>query len=161
GNVLFAPREGQGLILTRDGKELTVGTGSSVLDFNDPGFTPKELPHQGEPMVMDLGDPGFTPKELPHQGEPMVMDLGDPGFTPKEQPKPAEPKLDLTVVRDASGHPTMINYANGRDSRTIDYDADGNPTRVATKDSEWRKEGDKWKEYDANGEKKPVSANSI
>src|SRR4030095_7777639 len=62
---------------------------------------------------------------------------------------------------DASGHPTMINYANGRDSRTIDYDADGNPTRVATKDSEWRKEGDKWNEYDANGEKKPVSANSI
>src|SRR5262249_4007114 len=42
----------------------------------------------------------------------------------------------------------------------VEYDGDGSLVKVATKDSEWRLEGDKWNEYNAEG-KKTNSAKSV
>jgi YD repeat-containing protein len=57
-----------------------------------------------------------------------------------------------TIHKDPQGHITEITDPSGK-TKKVDYDADGNPSKVKGENSEWRKEKDGWNEYGADGKK--------
>lgn len=188
GDITWKSNDGQEVVLRHDGSSALDERGierdaqGRVTDVTYPDGTSRHIRYEGNNPVEVQGPDGTWKKEADgwnrydengnktsHADDIRVNSEGDVEVRAGDVAAIHHPDGSTTdvssdgskVTRDDDGRVTRVEYPNGRPASSIEYDHSGNPTRIRGSDNfEWRKEGDVWKHYDADGQE-IGTANSV